>query len=135
MPQNKPASYFQREHDLSLPIEDSQDLFNTAPANAPTSLSPNGLSLHLTPLEDSQFPHQESHKKIDSVAMLRLDFSNIGGSQEKDDLLGLCSGKFTGLYKNVYDNVKLHMSCNYILVLNEICVYLCTSRCVCVIHT
>ncbi|XP_071549080.1 claspin-like isoform X2 [Panulirus ornatus] len=85
-----------REHDLSLPVEDSQDLFNTTPANAPTSISPNGLSLHLTPIEDSQYPLQESHKKTDPVSMLRLDFSDIGGSQERDDLIGLCSGQFTG---------------------------------------
>ncbi|XP_069171556.1 claspin isoform X2 [Procambarus clarkii] len=81
-----------RERDLSLPIEDSQDSCNVTAASRSISLSPSELSLHLTPLKDSQFPHEES-QKVNSIVKLRLDFTDIGDSQ-KDELIDLCSGQF-----------------------------------------
>ncbi|KAK8738737.1 hypothetical protein OTU49_003648 [Cherax quadricarinatus] len=87
------SSNTSRERDLSLPIEDSQDSSNVVAASNSVPPSPEGLSLHLTQLEDSQFPQHES-PKINSIAKLMLDFTDIGDSQ-KDDLIDLCSGQFT----------------------------------------
>lgn len=88
---------FQRDRDLSLPIENSQDLFiSSAPHSAPGSPSTEGPNLHLTPIEDSQFGPQETHKEANPMAKLKLDFTGIEGSQDGDELIGLCSGQFTG---------------------------------------
>lgn len=81
------------QKDLSLPIEDSQDMFNAATVPLPSSPSAD-LSLHLTLLEDSQFP--QDTKKDSSLTKQRLDFRGIDCSQDQDELVGLCSGKFTG---------------------------------------
>lgn len=86
-----------RDRDLSLPIENSQDLFiSSAPHSAPGSPSTEGPNLHLTPIEDSQFGPQETHKEANPMAKLKLDFTGIEGSQDGDELIGLCSGQFTG---------------------------------------
>ncbi|XP_047475621.1 claspin-like isoform X1 [Penaeus chinensis] len=86
-----------RDRDLSLPIENSQDLFiSSAPHSAPGSPSTEGPSLHLTPMEDSQFGPHETRKEPNPMAKLKLDFTGIEGSQDGDELIGLCSGQFTG---------------------------------------
>lgn len=68
-------------------------MFSAATAPLPSSPSAD-LSLHLTLLEDSQFP--QDTKKDSSSTKQRLDFRGIDCSQDQDELVGLCSGQFTG---------------------------------------
>lgn len=94
---------FQRRQELTLPGEDSFDIFNTEA----TSVS-QALVLPFT-CPDSTQPH-ESNKENDAMGKLQLDFSRIDGTQNKDDLIGLCSGQFTGMWVKllccVIDGIK-----------------------------
>ncbi|CAL4101258.1 unnamed protein product, partial [Meganyctiphanes norvegica] len=100
--------------DLSLPFENSQELCSTpsVSANPERSQSPTGVSLQLTPMDNSQFVSKDSNSS--PTSKLRLDF--VGATQTQvtqqgttDELVGLCSGQFTGKTQdakksNLYDD-------------------------------
>lgn len=90
---------FQKHQELSLPAEDSIDIFN----NETTIASQGGLDLNFSSL-DSTHPH-ESNKENDPFSKLHLDFSRIDGTQDKDELIGLCSGQFSGKWKRLFSSV------------------------------
>ncbi|XP_066959970.1 claspin-like isoform X2 [Macrobrachium rosenbergii] len=84
-----------KECDLSLPIENTQDLFDTSLANTSAQPSPCPVNLHLTPLKDSQFSEESQIDSNNASVKLKLDFTGFENSQESDELVGLCSGKFS----------------------------------------
>lgn len=67
-------------------------MFNTEAVSASQ-----GLVLPFTCPESTQL--LESNKENDVMAKFQLDFSKIDGTQNKTDLIGLCSGQFTGRWK------------------------------------
>ncbi|KAG0722619.1 Claspin [Chionoecetes opilio] len=78
-----------KKQELSLPAEDSADIFN----NEGTSASQGVLDLNFSSLDSTQ-PH-ESNKENESFSKLHLDLGRIDGTQDKDELIGLCSGQFS----------------------------------------
>ncbi|XP_050731399.1 claspin-like isoform X2 [Eriocheir sinensis] len=77
-----------RQQELTLPADDSFDIFNTEATSASQ-----GLVLPFTYTDSTQL--LESNKETDGMPKLQLDFSRIDGTQNKDDLIDLCSGQFT----------------------------------------
>lgn len=86
--------FFQRQQELTLPADDSFDIFNSEAVSASQ-----GLVLPFTCPESTQ--PDESNKENNMMAKFQLDFSRIDGTQNKDDLIGLCSGQFTGRWKRL----------------------------------
>ncbi|XP_064080622.1 LOW QUALITY PROTEIN: claspin-like [Macrobrachium nipponense] len=91
------SSFFDpaKECDLSLPIENTQDLFDTSLADTSAQPSPCPVNLHLTPLKDSQFSEESQIDSNNASVKLKLDFTGLENSQESDELVGLCSGNFS----------------------------------------
>lgn len=83
------SSSSKKQQELTLPAEESVDIFN----NEAICASPAGVDLNFSSLECTQ-PH-ESNQEDGSFAKLNLDFSRIDGTQDKDELIGLCTGQFS----------------------------------------